>query len=97
MLDPETRVVASPSQLSTRLEDETVILETRSGVYFGLDEVGTFIWQRLTEPCSLRQLRDAILAEYEVEPERCERDLQGLLAELIEQGLVVVVDDDGPR
>lgn len=88
MVALESRVVASKNQISTEMADETVILNLQNGVYYGLDPVGTFIWMFIQEPKDVRSICDAVLAEYDVEPERCEQDILYLLQELIEQGLV---------
>jgi hypothetical protein len=42
---------------------------------------------------TVAEIRDAIVAEYEVEPECCERDLRRLLGKLVDQGLVEVREE----
>lgn len=83
-------VVASPEQVSCALGDESAILGLKSDVYYGLNPVGASVWSLLQQPRRVDELRDAILAEYEVEAERCERDLFALLEKLREEGLIVV-------
>jgi len=84
------RVVASKTPLSCVLDGETVILNLKSGVYYGIDPVGTWIWNQLREPMTVAAIRDAMLAKYEVEAGQCERDLLALLQELMAAGLVDV-------
>ncbi len=76
------------------LEDEVVILGLEDGVYYGLNPVGAFIWNLIQEPHTFAQIREAILAEYEVEKEVCEKDLQELLADLMEKGLIEIENPD---
>jgi hypothetical protein len=78
----EPKFVASPDQVSCDLGGEAAILNLKTGVYYGLDPVGARIWDLLRSPKTFAELRDAILAEYDVEPARCERDLQDLLDKL---------------
>lgn len=85
-------VVASPRQVSTDVEGEAVILNFDEGVYYGLDKVGARAWELLREPLTVAELRDRLVAEYEVEPNRCEADLRALLSELCQAGLVEVAD-----
>lgn len=87
-------VVAAKDQVSSDLGGETVILNLSSGVYFGLDLVGSHIWNLIQEPRRVAEVRDSILEEYEVEPDRCEADLLALLGQLQDDGLVEV--RDGP-
>src|SRR2546430_12237463 len=46
-------------------------------VYYSLDAVGSRIWALVQSPRSVREIRDTLLAEYDVPAERCERDLLG--------------------
>jgi len=95
MLSPSTVLVASGEVLSGEFDAEAVILDLRNGVYYGLEDAGARIWQLLQRPTSLAALRDALVAEYDVEPARCERDLRSLVRQLLERGLIRVADD-GP-
>ena len=45
------------------LDGETVLLDLRGGVYFGLDGVGARIWQLLQRPTSLRAVRDVLVKQ----------------------------------
>jgi len=86
----ESTVTVAQTQISCEVNGEAVILHFDSGQYFSLNVVGTLVWKMIEQPRSVSQLRDAILREYDVEPERCERDLLGLLSELRERGLIEV-------
>jgi Coenzyme PQQ synthesis protein D (PqqD) len=83
-------VVQSREQVASDLGGEVVILNLASGQYYGLNPVGTRIWELIQEPRSVDNVRDAILAEYEVEPECCERDLLALLEGLAAEGLIEI-------
>lgn len=85
-------VVASGDQVSSDLGGEVAILDLKAGTYYGLGEVGNRVWTLIQEPNSVKEVRDVLLSEYEVEPERCERDLISLLQRLADEGLVEVTD-----
>ena len=61
---------------------ETVLLNMKSGTYYGMDQVGTLVWNLVQEPQTLEYIREAILQEFEVERESCERDLIAFLHEM---------------
>jgi hypothetical protein len=86
-------VVAVQDQVSTNLEEEAVILNLQDGVYYGLNDLGARIWNLLQEPRTVRKIRDILLQEYEVEPERCQQDLLQLLGELAAKGLITVENE----
>jgi len=85
-------VVAAKDQVSCDLAGEAAILNIKSGVYYGLDPVGARIWTLVQEPRKVAEIQTAITEEYDVEPERCARDLTGLLEKLLEEGLIEVRD-----
>ncbi|MFC1500046.1 PqqD family protein [Candidatus Zixiibacteriota bacterium] len=72
------------------LEGEAVLLNLDSGTYFGLDPVGTRIWALLGDHEALTDVHLTLLDEFDVEPDRCERDLLDLVARLDEHGLVEI-------
>jgi hypothetical protein len=86
----QSTVVVSKDQVSCDLSGESAILNLKAGVYYGLDEVGTRVWNLIQEPRRVSDLWDAILEEYEVEPHRCETDIMALLQDLLENGLIEV-------
>jgi len=83
-------VAASPGQVSCDLAGETVILAVDAGTYFGLNSVGCRIWSLIQEPACVGDVCRILSAEYEVDPVRCEREVQELLSEMAAQGLIDV-------
>jgi hypothetical protein len=69
---------------------ESVLLDVSTGIYFGLDEVGTAIWTALQDTDDLHQVRDRLIADFEVSSARAELDLIDLLEELVSNGLAEV-------
>lgn len=78
------------------LEGEAVILNLATGTYFGLDRVGTRIWQLIAEHGSTDKVVDAMLAEYEVDERQFRRDLDELIGRLSEKGLIRVDAREAP-
>jgi hypothetical protein len=86
-IDPETitettLIAAIPNQVSTTLDDETVILSLADGTYYGLNAVGTSIWNLIQQPTTVQHILDALLEEYDVDRETCAKDLQALIEDL---------------
>ncbi len=73
------------------LEGGAVLLNLESGVYFGLDPVGTRIWQLLREHGGLEEVLTRLLEEYEVERAQGEKDLLDLVVKLSRNGLIEIV------
>ena len=89
---PTTTIVAIADQASVDLDDEAAILNLKTGVYFGLNEVGAWVWRLIQTPRTVAEVRAAMLNEFDVEPERCDSDLQGLLRDLAQHQLIEIRD-----
>jgi Coenzyme PQQ synthesis protein D (PqqD) len=83
-------VGATREQVSCMLGDEAAILNMKNTVYYGLNPVGARVWNLVQQSRSVREIRDTLLEEYDVEAEQCERDLLALLEKMREQGLIEV-------
>ncbi|MCX7596684.1 MAG: lasso peptide biosynthesis PqqD family chaperone [Fischerella sp.] len=86
-------VVASAEQISSDLGGEAVILNIKSGTYHGLNEVGARIWDLIKKPRTVKDIKAALLEEYEVEAKQCEHDLIALLEDLFAAGLINVINE----
>lgn len=75
------------------LQGELVLLNLNSGLYFGLDPVGTRVWHWLREHRRLQTVLDLLLAEYDVPEAQGRRDLLALVSRLAEKGLVTITHD----
>jgi hypothetical protein len=85
--------VALKNQIFTDLDGEVVILNLKTGIYYGLNGVGSSIWYLIQHPKAISEIKDALIAQYKVEPDQCEKDLLALLDTLQDEGLVEIKDD----
>jgi hypothetical protein len=81
-------ITLSPDVISQEVSGETVLLDLESENYFGLDEVGTRIWQLIKETNDLQAIFQTLLAEYDVSEDRLQQDLDNLLGEIAGLGLI---------
>jgi hypothetical protein len=87
------RIVVNDSVVSADLDDEMVLLNIETGVYFGLDPLGARIWQLLAAGEDEDAIVQAILAEYDIDLATLRADLAEFLAMLTEKGLVLRGDE----
>jgi hypothetical protein len=84
-------VTATSEQLSSQLGDETVVLSLKTGIYYGLNPVGARVWELVQEgPATVGNIREQILAEFDVNEHVLEKDLRELLAILQSEGLIQI-------
>lgn len=85
----DTRVTVPPQVMAREVGGETVLLDLASGMYFGIDEVGTRIWELLAEGKSLGEVASTIAEEYDAAIEQINADTLEFVGQLIDKGLVV--------
>ena len=85
-----SRVIASQGQVHYKIDEEVVVFNSDSGVYYGLDDAGMRVWELLQEPRSAAQIREILVEEYQVTPQCCEEDLLALLQDMAKAGLILV-------
>ena len=90
----QTRIRAPGEVMSTQLDGEMVLMHVSKGEYFGLDEVGTFVWELLSQPVSIGQLCSAVEEEFDVAPDLCESDILSLIERLEDEDLVEIVVEE---
>lgn len=87
-------VVATKEQFACNLTtEEVVILDYKSGIYYGLTEVGARIWELIQQPQTLANLSKIITEEYGVAAEVCNPDIASLLEKLYGKELIEVFDE----
>lgn len=81
-------VIVPPHVLCRLVGHEAVLLDLQSGLYFGLDRVGTQMWTLLAEGRTQREVATSVAGEYDVDPARVHADLAALVATLRDRGLL---------
>jgi hypothetical protein len=70
-----------------------VILHGQSGRYFGINEVGTRVWEIIQQPVAISDIVESLLPVYDVERQRLQSDIIQLLGDFVDQQLVQVCSD----
>jgi hypothetical protein len=84
----DTPVGWTETAIATEVDGELVALDITKGVCYGLNEVGTRIWQLLETPRSARELAGILVTEFDVCEDVCLEQTSNLLRELLVAELV---------
>jgi coenzyme PQQ synthesis protein D (PqqD) len=79
LLSGRSTVVARKEEVSCNL-----------AVDYGLNTLAVRIWELIQQPRTVLEIREAILQEFDVDPERWQRDLVVLLSDLAKRRLVEI-------
>jgi hypothetical protein len=77
------------SAVASRVVDgETVIVNLESETYFGLNRVGSVIWDELQRRAPVSQIVAAVTSHFDVSTELAEADVRTLIRDLEAAGLL---------
>lgn len=89
MIEPSSRYEPDAQRAAGDVIDgEAIIIDLETGVYYSMQGVGGDIWSVLAAGATPAEITAAVTEGYAVEPERAAADVQALLAQLLEAGLV---------
>jgi hypothetical protein len=86
---PSERVRPARDVIAAESEGVSVLLDLRRDIYFGLDEVGTLVWQEIEAGGTAAGAARRICAEYGAAEDVARRDAERFIADLAARGLVV--------
>ena len=87
----QLRVTVPEAVIFRELEGTAILLHVENGHYFGLDEVGSHMWNTLTTADSLQAAYEDLLEQYDVKPDVLRHDLGEFIQELVDQDLLAIV------
>lgn len=90
MISLERTVRIGEDTVFRELAGEAILLQLDAGMYFGLDPVGTRLWQLIAERGLLREVFEHARQEFDVDDATLERDLVALVTQLADKKLVSV-------
>jgi hypothetical protein len=74
----------------SKIDDEVIMMSIKNGEYYGLDNIGSRIWEIIEKPVTLIEIVEILKNEYEVTEEQCRSDVIGFLSALINKGLIII-------
>lgn len=87
-LDPNCRLRQNPELIAADMDGEKVMMSIADGKYYGINQVGSRIWELLESPASVEEICRKITDEFEVEESQCRSDLNKFLEDLLANDIV---------
>jgi hypothetical protein len=89
-IGPSDRLVVPRGVVSRAVGGSTVLLNSQTGRYFTLDDVGGRVWAAVTTTASMQAACDRLLAEFAADPDHVRADVEHLIAALATRGLIEI-------
>jgi hypothetical protein len=87
----ETVVQARAENLESEIQSERVLLQLNTGIYYGLNKIGSVVWELLRQPISVKDIVNRLEAHYAVERALLVQDVTKLVESLLAAELARVV------
>ena len=92
-LSVDTVLAHSDGFIEAEIDNELVALSIERGTCYGLNRVGSHIWNLLATPRRISDVCATLVSEYNVDPSVCKRQVLDLLEELRAEGLIAILED----
>jgi hypothetical protein len=78
--------------VTVEVDGTAAMMSLLQGKYYGLDAIGTRIWELVEQPIRVGELCDTLMEEFAVDRDTCERDVLDFIAALAGENLVELRD-----
>ena len=83
----------SKKVLSSKIDEEVILMSFEADSYFGIDPVGSHIWELLSiKPATINELVQILVEEYEVDEETCRKDVRTFIDDMCARKLIEKTD-----
>ena len=90
-ISPDTTIVRTQKVVTADMGKEIVMMSLEKSSYYGLDPIGSKIWERIEAPIRVAELCQGLAGEYDVDKEQCETDVLAFMNELYEHDIIHIV------
>lgn len=95
-ISPDSTFQVAQGVLGEAVEDEVILLDSKNGLYFELNNTGALIWSGLADGQPLKAIHTNIMDKFAVDEESARRDLNGLVSELESAKLIERTSEKAP-
>lgn len=71
------------------LDDDVFMMDTKSGGFFNLDTMGTWVWEKLELPITFKSLIDIAISELGITKEECFEEIHEFLIDMNDKELIL--------
>ena len=75
----------------SKTDENAILLNLNSGSYYELNDVAHLIVQNLNDFIGFNEIKQIIIENFDIEEDRCEKDILSFLQDLIERDFLEVL------
>ncbi|WP_420644421.1 lasso peptide biosynthesis PqqD family chaperone [Candidatus Leptofilum sp.] len=88
-----SKIIRSDEFITSTVENEVVMMSLEKGNYYGLDSIGSFIWENISEPTNVETLCQKLAEAFDVGLAQCQTDVLAFLTELLQEDMIRIIDE----
>jgi hypothetical protein len=89
-IGPDTLLQRKPGMIFNQIDGEVVMLSIENSEYYGMDKVGSRIWQLLENPMRFNELVTKLMEEYEVPEDQCRMETLEFIKKIVVKKLLTL-------
>ena len=86
----KSAISRNPEIIHSVMDDEIVMMSVDQGLFFGIDKIGTHIWNLLETNVKVEDLIEKLVASYDVERSVCENDTLKFLNDMFVKKVILI-------
>jgi hypothetical protein len=86
-----TIITQAAGLVSSQVDGEIVMMSVDNEQYYGLDAVGSRIWELIAQPTSVSSVCETLLSEFQVDGDTCHRDVLNFVERLYAEKIIRIV------
>ena len=90
----DSGVVMKDDLPTVDLDGEVGMMHVENGKYYGMDPVGSRVWELIEKPRTVREVVSLLLKEYDVDENTCQEHVLDFINDLIKEDLISIIDSD---
>lgn len=90
MIVLKEKLCIDPDVLASDIEEEAVLLQLRTKLYYTLNTTGFRIWQSLKNGSTIGETIAMIQEEYNISPEKAQESVENITEQFIEEKLMTI-------
>jgi Coenzyme PQQ synthesis protein D (PqqD) len=87
----DTIITQGAGLVSSQIDGEIVMMSVGNEQYYGLDAVGSRIWELIAQPRSVSSVCETLRSEFQVDRDTCQRDVLNFMERLYAEKIIRIV------
>ena len=91
-LSLQTIISRNPEIITSEIDDEIVMMSIDEGKYFGLNVIGSAIWEILEQPQAIEDIISSLLKRFDVSEEQCQAESFTFIEDMIDKKTLSIIN-----